>query len=234
MSIELVGVTKQYRTLQGKHTVYRDFSLSIGRTESVGIIGHNGAGKSTLLKLICGAEVPDKGQVIRKMTVSWPVGFSGFFSSDQTGTTNAAFCARLYGKNPKQVVEFVREFSGLGKFMDWPIKGYSSGMRAKLAFSLSMSIRFECMLFDEVLAAGDVAFREKATKAIETLRSRSAFVMVTHDLKAVLKHCDKVIVFEREKAPLVSTDVRNTVKEYYYRRLAAMEDSKIAQQGGGY
>jgi capsular polysaccharide transport system ATP-binding protein len=232
MSIELIDITKQYRTLQGKHTVYRNFSLKIGRTESVGIIGHNGAGKSTLLKLICGAEMPDKGQVLRKMTVSWPVGFSGFFTPDQTGTANAAFCARLYGRNPKEVVQFVRDFSGLGKFMDWPVKGYSTGMRAKLAFALSLSIRFDCMLFDEVLSAGDMAFREKATKAIETLRSRSAFVMVTHDLKAVLQHCDKVVVIERGKKPFVSADVKTTVKEYYYRRLAEMEDAKLAERGG--
>jgi capsular polysaccharide transport system ATP-binding protein len=232
MSIALVDVTKQYRTLQGKHTVYRNFNLKIGRKDAVGIIGHNGAGKSTLLKLICGAEMPDKGQILRNMSVSWPVGYSGFFSPDQTGTSNAAFCARLYGRNTKEVVQYVREFSGLGEFMDWPLKGYSSGMRQKLAFALSLSIRFDCMLFDEVLSAGDMAFREKATKAIETLRSRSAFVMVTHDLKAVIKHCERVVVIERGKPPIVSDDVKATVKDYYFRRRAATEDASVAERGG--
>ncbi len=233
MSIELINVTKHYRTLQGRHTVYRNFSLKIGRKDSIGVIGHNGAGKSTLLKLICGAEVPEKGRVVRNMSVSWPLAFTGFFAPDQTGTANATFCARLYGKNPKEVVEFVREFSGLGKFMDWPVKGYSTGMRAKLGFAISLSIRFDCILFDEVLSVGDVAFREKASQALDQLRSRSAFVMVTHDLKAVLRHCDRVIVIGGPE-PFISDDVKTTVKEYYYKRLADMEDPKLLKQNGGF
>lgn len=234
MTIELINVTKQYRTLQGRHTVYRDFNLKVGRNDSLGVIGHNGAGKSTLLKLICGAEIPDRGRIVRNMSVSWPLAFTGFFAPDQTGAANATFCARLYGKDPKEVVEFVRDFSGLGKFMDWPVKGYSTGMRGKLGFALSISIKFDCILFDETLSVGDVAFRQKAAKALDTLRERSAFVMVTHDLKAVLRHCNRVVVIGGSPTPVVSDDVRETVKEYYYSRLAATEDPSLLGERGGY
>jgi capsular polysaccharide transport system ATP-binding protein len=123
MSVELVNITKHYRTLQGRHTVYRNFNLKIERNQHIGVIGHNGAGKSTLLRIIAGVEVPDHGRVIRNMSVSWPLAFTGFFASDLTGTANAKFCARLYGLDARDVVAFVTEYSGLGKFMDWPVKG---------------------------------------------------------------------------------------------------------------
>jgi capsular polysaccharide transport system ATP-binding protein len=233
MTIELINITKHYRTLHGRHTVYRDFNLAVGPHDAIGVIGHNGAGKSTLLKLICGAELPDKGRVVRNMSVSWPLAFTGFFAPDQTGTANATFCARLYGKDPKEVVEFVRDFSGLGKFMDWPVKGYSNGMRGKLGFALSLSIRFDCILFDEVLSVGDLAFREKASAALDKIRSSAAFVMVSHDLKTVLRHCNRVVVIGGPR-PIVSNDVKTTVKEYYYRRIASMEDPTVLKRGGGY
>jgi capsular polysaccharide transport system ATP-binding protein len=233
MTIKLINVTKHYRTLQGRHTVYKNFNLTIERNKSIGVIGHNGAGKSTLLKLICGAELPDLGRVERNMSVSWPLAFTGFFSSDLTGTANATFCARLYNQDPKRVVDFVKDYSGLGKFMDWPVKGYSSGMRAKLGFSLSLAIKFDCILIDEVLTVGDVAFREKAARALEELRSRSSFVMVSHDLKAVVRNCDRVVIISGGAEPVISDDVTEAVKEYYYRRLAEIREPASLELSGG-
>lgn len=213
MSVELVNVTKHYRTLTGKTTIYRDLNLKIERNENVGIIGRNGAGKSTLLKLIAGVEKPDSGRVIRKMSISWPLGFTNFFALDMTGTANAAFCARLYGRSVKEVTDFAREWSGLGEFMDWPVKGYSTGMRAKLGFALSLAIKFECMLVDEVLGVGDAIFRQKAQAALDEMRARSSFIMVTHNFDEIIRNCDKVIVIGGPK-PIVSRNVKETVKQF--------------------
>ena len=216
MSIDLIDVTKSYRTVRGVHPVYDRFSLTINRGDSIGVIGHNGAGKSTLLNLIAGAEKPDSGRVVRAMSVSWPLAYTGFFQLELTGTNNAMFAARLYGKDPRQVVARVREFSELGKFMDWPVKGYSTGMRAKLGFALSLAIRFDCLLIDEVLAVGDIGFREKAERAIDELRKDRAVVMVTHNLKEVLRMCNRVIVIQRGVTPVVTDDVKGAVKRFHY------------------
>ena len=224
MTIQLVNVTKSYRTIHGVHRIYRDFNLTIGRRETIGIIGRNGAGKSTLLKMISGAEKPDSGRIIRNMSVSWPLAFTGFFDVELTGTANCAFVARMYQRNAAEVVARVRDFSELGKFMDWPVKGYSTGMRAKLGFALSLAIRFDCLLIDEILSVGDVGFREKASQAIERLREDRTVVMVTHNLKEVLRMCTKVIVIGGPE-PLVSTNVKQTVKDFMYA-VGAREDEE--------
>ena len=213
MTIQLINVTKTYRTMRGAHPVYKNFNLTINRRESIGIIGRNGAGKSTLLRMIAGSEQPDSGRILRNMTVSWPLGFSGFFDLDQTGTANAMFAARLYRRDPRKVVESVREFSELGKFMNWPVKGYSTGMRSKLGFALSLAIRFDCLLIDEALSVGDIAFREKAAKAIDELRKERTVLMVTHNLKEVIRMCTKVIIIGGPE-PIVSDDVTKTVKRF--------------------
>jgi capsular polysaccharide transport system ATP-binding protein len=227
VSIELVNVSKSYRTVHGVHSVYRNFNLRIDKGDSVGVIGHNGAGKSTLLKLISGAEKPDAGEVRRGMSVSWPLAFTGFFQLDLTGTHNAMFAARLYRRDPKKLVAFVREYSGLGKFMDWPVKGYSTGMRAKLGFALSIGIRFDCLLIDEVLSVGDVGFREKAAQAIEELRRTRSVVMVTHNLKEVMRMCNRVVLIRSGMAPTVSDNVKDTVKRFYYDMTGKPADEEL-------
>ena len=215
MTIELRNVSKSYRTIQGVHPVYRNLNLTIERRQATGIIGRNGAGKSTLLKLIAGALKPDTGRVVRQMSVSWPLAFTGFFQLDLTGSANVLFAARLYGRDPREVLEFVRDFTDLGKFMDWPVKGYSTGMRGKLGFALSLAIRFDCLLIDEVLSVGDAGFREKAEAALAELRKTSSIVMVTHNLKEIIRMCDRVVVIGGPE-PIVSTDVKKTVKRFHY------------------
>lgn len=230
MTIQLINITKSYRTIHGVHRIYRNFNLTIGRNETIGIIGRNGAGKSTLLKMISGAERPDSGQIVRNMSVSWPLAFTGFFDAALTGTANCALVARMYGRKPAEVVERVRVFSELGKFMEWPVRGYSTGMRAKLGFALSLAIRFDCLLIDEILSVGDIGFREKAARAIEELRNERTVVMITHNLKEVLRMCSKVIVIGGPE-PVVSTDVKRTVKEFMYAMGARDENDMDKIEG---
>lgn len=229
MTIQLINVAKSYRTLHGVHYIYRDLNLKIERSECIGIIGRNGAGKSTLLKMISGAEQPDSGRVVRDMSVSWPLGFTGFFDLKLTGTANAIFAARLYGRDPQQVLGRVREFAELGRFMDWPVKGYSTGMRSKLGFALSLAIRFDCLLIDEALAVGDIAFRQKAERAIEELRQDRTVIMVTHNLKEVERMCTKVIIIGGPQ-PIISTDVKKAVKQFRKTMGQTDEDVEMAEQ----
>ena len=213
MSIELSNISKTYNTLGRRKTVFKNFSLTIPKGVNLGVIGANGSGKSTLLSIIAGGVHPDSGRVIRNMSVSWPIGYSGGVSVNLTGVVNCRFLARLYGKDPDDVVKFVADFSELNEYMDWPVKTYSSGMRSRLNFALSMAIDFDCTLVDEGMGAGDQFFRNKAEALIEERRRRSTFVLVTHNLQEVVAHCDWVLVLGGPK-PVLSDDVVGSVERY--------------------
>ncbi len=213
MSIELVKISKTYVTLGRRKTVFKDFSLTIPKGLNLGVIGANGSGKSTLLSMIAGSVHPDGGRIKRDMTVSWPVGYSGGVSVNLTGIVNCRFLARLYGRDPDEIVRFVTEFSELDDYMEWPVKTYSSGMRSRLNFALSMAIDFDCTLVDEGMGAGDQFFRSKAEAAIERKRRRSSVVLVTHNLNEVVRLCDRVLVLGGVQ-PELSDDVEERVNRY--------------------
>lgn len=213
MNVEMVSVTKSYLSLERRHTVFRDLSLQFPRGINIGVIGPNGSGKTTLLKLLAGAEIPDSGRVSRNSRLSWPVGFSGAFNKNLSGIANARFCARIYNRDPNEVVTFTREFSGLNDFMEWPLSACSTGMRARYAFALSMAIDFECLLIDEILGVGDVEFRAKCAEALDARRASSDVILVSHNLKDIIRLCDRVIILGGHR-PIVSDDVVKTVKQY--------------------
>lgn len=213
MSIELVNISKTFVTLGRRRTVFKNFSLNIPRGVNLGVIGPNGAGKSTLLSIVAGHLQPDTGRVKRTMSVSWPIGYGGAVNLNLTGVLNCRFIARLYGKDPKQVVQFVSELSELQHYMDWPVKTYSSGMRSRLSFALSMAIDFDCLLVDEGLSAGDQFFREKAEHEIEMRRKRASLLFVSHNLSEVVRLCDRVLVLGGPE-PELSDDVEGRVKQY--------------------
>ena len=140
--IELRHITKTYKTPYGPNVVLDDISVKIPTGESIGILGQNGAGKSTLLRIIGGAEMPDHGEVIRNAKLSWPIGFAGGFNKSLTGEDNRKFVARIYGQDVDRVIDETREFAEVGKYFYMPIRTYSSGMKARVAFGLSMAIDF--------------------------------------------------------------------------------------------
>ena len=152
--IELSQIVKRYKTRSGTHTVLDGVDLTVRMGDKLGILGRNGAGKSTLIRLISGAELPTRGTIVRRMSVSWPLAFGGAFQGSLTGIDNVRFICRVYGAQLKEVFPFVEDFSELGKFLREPVKTYSSGMRARLAFAISMAIEFDCFLIDEVIAVG--------------------------------------------------------------------------------
>ncbi len=163
--------------------------------------------------MIAGGLQPDAGRIVRNMSVSWPVGYSGGVSVNLTGIVNCRFLARLYGKDPDEVTSFVAEFSELEEYMEWPVKTYSSGMRSRLNFALSMAIDFDCTLVDEGMGAGDQFFRGKAEAIIAERSRRSSFVLVTHNLNEVVKLCNRVLVLGGEQ-PELSDDVEGRVQQY--------------------
>lgn len=194
--IILENVTKVYHTRQGPHTVLDSISMRVGRGEKVGILGRNGAGKSTLIRLIGGAELPTSGRIRRGMRISWPLAFSGGFQGSLTGLDNTRFICRVYGSDIKSAVSLVEEFSELGSYLREPVKKYSSGMRARLAFAISMAIEFDCYLIDEVLSVGDDRFREKCRHELLVKRSDRAMILVSHVPEQIRTHCDTVFVLD--------------------------------------
>ena len=195
--ISIQNVTKYYLMRGGKpHYVLRDVSLEIPSDKNIGILGPNGAGKSTLLRMIGGAEAPNSGTISTTASVSWPLGIGVGFQPSLTGRQNVLFVCQINGLSKaetKQIIDAVIEFTELGKFFDMPIKTYSSGMRARLGFGLSINFAFDYYLIDELTSVGDAVFRKKATHEFEKIRRSASLIYVAHNLEALQKSCESAI-----------------------------------------
>lgn len=197
--IELQGVTKAYATPAGDHVVLDRIDAIFEDGVSVGVLGQNGAGKSTLLRILGGAEQPDQGKVVRSGRVSWPIGFSGGFNGSLTGAENCRFVARIYGAELDEVLESAQAFADIGEYFHMPVRTYSSGMRARLAFGLSMAIEFDTYLVDEVTAVGDKNFQAKCRAAFDERRKRSSVIIVSHQLTTIRSYASRVALLRRGK-----------------------------------
>ena len=212
--IELDQVTKIYPTRAGANVVLDAVSMAFPAHTNIGILGKNGAGKSTLLRIIAGTEQPDTGTVKRGGMVSWPIGFSGGFNGSLSGEENCRFVARIYGADIDEVVGFTMDFAELGEYFYMPVKTYSSGMRARLAFGLSMAIEFDAYLVDEVTAVGDAAFQEKCRKAFEQRSGRSSVIIVSHHIATIRDYCSRCAVIRQGKLRVFdSVDEANAAYE---------------------
>jgi capsular polysaccharide transport system ATP-binding protein len=197
--IRLEDIRKDYETRRGPVRVLDGVNLTVSRGEHVGILGRNGAGKSTLIRLIGGAELPTGGTVERRMSVSWPLAFGGAFQGSLTGLDNLRFICRVYGVDPDEQVDFVQDFSELGLYLNEPVKSYSSGMRARLAFAISMVIDFDCFLIDEIIAVGDSHFRKKCMVELFEKRADRAKIIVSHQTAYIQAHCTRAGVLSGGK-----------------------------------
>jgi capsular polysaccharide transport system ATP-binding protein len=197
--ITLQNIVKHYKTRSGLHTVLDGVDLEVRKGEKIGILGRNGAGKSTLIRIISGAELPNEGRVTWGMSVSWPLAFSGAFQGSLTGFDNVRFICRVYDADFAPTLAFVEDFSELGKYLREPVKTYSSGMRARLAFAISMAIEFDCFLIDETLAVGDARFADKCRHELFEKRGDRAMIIVSHQPANIRKHCTRACVLENGK-----------------------------------
>lgn len=191
------GLCKTYDTPIGAKRVLSDISFDLGRGDKMAVLGRNGAGKSTLVKLVGGVERPTRGRIRREMSMSWPLAFGGSFEVAMTGLDNIRFIARLYNKPIRETIDRVDDFAELGSNLLLPVRQYSSGMRARLAFALTVAIDFDCYLIDEVIAVGDQRFHRKCHDALFVDRKDSAMILVSHDLGIIREYCTSGLVLKR-------------------------------------
>jgi capsular polysaccharide transport system ATP-binding protein len=214
--IKVSNVWKRYGGHHARQWVLRDINLTIGTRERVGLIGCNGAGKSTLLNLLGGMDHPSRGRITRQASLSWTLGLSGGFQGALSGSQNAKFVMRVHGVAETALAEklaFVREFSELGDYIDAPMKTYSSGMRSRFAFALSLAFRFDVYLVDELIAVGDAKFKQKSKLAFEEVIADAGLIMVSHDEGTLKNFCQKAIWINDGEAVWFD-DVNEALKEY--------------------
>ena len=220
--IVLENITKSYPMTHGRHYVFRNLSFTFPEGSSIAILGPNGAGKSTLMRILGGIDKPDSGRVITDKKISWPVGLSGGFQGSLSARDNVKFVCRVYGylgEALRERVRYVEEFAEIGKYFDQPMKNFSSGMRSRVGFGLSMAFDFDYYLIDEAGAVGDPKFKEKSKAVYDEKRKNSNVILVTHNISEVRELCQHVVVV-REGQATVYADIEEGIAVYQDKRIA--------------
>ncbi len=194
--LQVRDLAKYYPSSSGHRLIFGDLSFELGPRDRMAVLGRNGQGKSTLIKILGGVTPATHGWVRWGMSNSWPLGFNGVFQGGMTGLDNIRFIARIYQRPIRPMIERVEAFAQLGKQLADRVQFYSSGMRARLAFGLSLAIEFDCYLIDEVIAVGDAVFREKCEHELFVSRGDRAFVIASHELQFLVDHCNKALIIE--------------------------------------
>lgn len=188
--IILEDVYMSYPTKSGRKVVIDTLNIVFDTRKNIGIMGLNGAGKSTLLKLIGGIELPERGRIVRKVNISFPLGAIGCFAVNMTGRENVAFLARIYGYDVDEMISFVEAFAELGEYFDEPVRTYSGGMHGRLVFGASMALKFDVYLIDEGFAAGDSRFAARAQEVFKSRLEETRLIIVSHQAETLLTYCD--------------------------------------------
>ncbi|WFF42652.1 ABC transporter ATP-binding protein [Salinicola endophyticus] len=214
--ISIRGVSKKYTINGVANWVLKDIDIDIPDGVNVGLIGRNGAGKSTLLRLIGGMDRPDKGKIIRTTKVSWPIGLAGGFKGAMTGRQNVKFVARVHGikENLTEIIGEIQEFAQIGKAFDQPVSTYSSGMKSRLSFGLSLAFKFDVYLSDEATSVGDRAFKKKAQRAFKDRVSGGSLIMVSHGEGVLKEMCEAGIYLANGKATWYD-EIGDAIKQYH-------------------
>ena len=215
LSVENLG-----KTYHGaSKPLFTGLNFTLGRGGRLAILGRNGQGKSTLIKMLGGVLPETEGRIRWGMTSSWPIGFGGGFQGSLTGLDNIKFLARIYNRDYKETLDRVDNFAELGSSLKQPVKHYSSGMRARLAFGLSLAIEFDCYLIDELVAVGDARFQQKCQEELFQHRADRSFMMASHDTHLIAQHCTRALIIEGGKAKMFD-DIGEAVDIYTWLRAA--------------
>lgn len=211
--IQLSNVFKFYKTDRHTKIVLDHVSTVFESGWSYGLLGVNGAGKSTTIRLLAGSELPNSGKIRRTVRVSWPLGFSGGFHPLMTGRENVRFVARAYGHDVHRIMDFVEDFAELGDYIEAPVKTYSSGMLARLAFGLSMAIEFDCYLIDEITGVGDGRFQARCAEAFARRRENADLIVVSHSVDTIKAYCQRGAILVDGRLIMFS-DVDQAIEMY--------------------
>ncbi len=194
--IRLENLYKSFSVSGSRTTIANNINIEFPSNTSIALLGRNGAGKSSLLRMIAGTMNPCFGRVKFTGAISWSVGFAGSFHAELSGAQNTRFIARIYGVDSDQLIEYVKNFADLKNHYYLPFRTYSSGMRARLAFGVSMGIKFDTYLVDEITSVGDMAFRNKCISVFEDRMKDSGAIVVSHSTGVIRKMCTAGAVLE--------------------------------------
>jgi len=219
IGLRVSGLSKKYEGKHARKSVFTDLNFEVSRSDRLAILGRNGQGKSTLISILGGVIPPTSGHVDWIMRSSWPIGFGGGFQGSLTGADNIKFLSRIYQKDYNQLLHRVDSFAELGSKLKMPVKFYSAGMRARLAFGLSLAIEFDCYLIDELMAVGDARFQRKCQEELFDRRGNRSFIMASHDIHLMGRLCDRALVIESGRAKLFS-DIGEAIDVYTWLRAA--------------
>lgn len=214
--IRVQDVFKRYQTDHGPGKwVLSGVSFTIPAKTNVGLVGSNGAGKSTLLRIIGGIDQPTRGSVERQCRVSWPLGFGGGLQGSLTGRQNAKFICRIHGheQDIADRLDFIQDFAEIGEAFNEPVKTYSSGMKARLTFAISLAFDFDVYLSDELTSVGDAAFKKKASAAFKRLADHAGLIMVSHGESTLREFCKAGIWLHQGQAHWFD-DVGDALQHY--------------------
>jgi capsular polysaccharide transport system ATP-binding protein len=214
--LEVRRLTRWYATPRGRRYVFRELDLAFPPGANIGLIGRNGAGKSTLMRLISGVDTPNAGSIVTDARISWPVGLAGGFETSLSARENLQFVCRVHGATGaamRRIVDFVADFAEIGEYFDLPVGSYSSGMRARVAFGMSMAFEFDYYLIDEVMAVGDAVFRKKSREVMTERMKKANIIMVSHNMVQIQQHCNCVVLVDRGRTTIYP-DVRDGIAAY--------------------
>lgn len=218
--IELRNLTKTFNVKGTRKYVAKNLNITFPANRSIGLLGRNGAGKSTLLKVIAGTMLADSGEVFSQGDISWQIGFAGSFHPELSGRQNVLFVGRAYGIDTRELIDFVEDFSELGPSFHAPFRTYSSGMRARLAFGVSMGIPFSYYLIDEVTAVGDAAFRKKCSEVLKQRLQNAGALIVSHSEGVLRDLCTSGAVLEKGEMTW-HEDINKAIEEHNKRMVAS-------------
>ncbi len=201
-----------------------DVSFHVDKGEVIGLIGSNGAGKSTLLKVVSGVMKPTKGKVEVNGVISPMIELGAGFDAELTARENIYLNGAVMGYSKKfldEKFDDIVEFSELRDFLDVPVKNFSSGMTAKLAFSIATIVNPEILIVDEILSVGDIKFQEKSkNKMLEMIKGGTTVLYVSHSLESIKQLCDRVIWLEHGKIVEIG-DTKEICDKYYQKQMGS-------------